>query len=150
MGNSGRTIGQIGCLVTSISMLIAKSGVQTSIANFNPGTFVEFLNQNGGFDSSGNLIYAPINKLSSFKYVNQISLSGMTKEQKLNTMKDYQSKGYYMVAEVSPRGEHWVAIDSINGNTVKMLDPATNYTDLWGSGKYTPQSTKTLNLFKVG
>ena len=69
MGNSGRTIGQIGCLVTSISMLIAKSGVQTTIANFNPGTFVQFLNKNGGFDGSGNLSYAPISKAApSFKW----------------------------------------------------------------------------------
>lgn len=151
MGNSGRTIGQIGCLVTSISMLIAKSGVQTNIANFNPGTFVQFLNNNGGFDSSGNLQYTPISKAApSFKWVNQIDLRGMSKEQKLNTIKNYQSQGYYMTAEVSTNGQHWVAIDNVSGNSIKIMDPATNLTDLWSSGKYTPSSTKTLNLFKVG
>lgn len=151
MGNSGRTIGQIGCLVTSISMLIAKSGVQTNISNFNPGTFVQFLNNNGGFDSYGNLSYAPISKAApAFKWTNQIDLRGMSKEQKLNTIKNYQSQGYYMTAEVSTNGQHWVAIDSVNGNTIRIMDPATNITDLWGSGKYTPSSTKTLNLFKVG
>ena len=151
MGNSGRTIGQIGCLVTSISMLIAKSGVQTNIANFNPGTFVQFLNKNGGFDSSGNLQYAPISKAApNFRWVNQIDLRGMSRSQKLNTIAKYQSQGYYMTAEVSTNGQHWVAIDSVNGNTINILDPATNITNLWGSGKYTPQSTKTLNIFKVG
>ena len=150
MGNSGRTIGQIGCLVTSISMLIAKSGVQTTIANFNPGTFVQFLNKNGGFDGYGNLSYAPISKAApSFKWVDQISLSGMTKEQKLNTIRNYQNQGYYMTAEVSTNGQHWVAIDSVNGNSIRVMDPGSNVTDLWGSGKYTPQSTKTLNLFRV-
>lgn len=150
MGNSGRTIGQIGCLVTSISMLIAKSGVQTTIANFNPGTFVQFLNNNGGFDGSGNLQYAPISKAApSFKWVNQIELTG-SREQKLNTIRNYQNQGYYMTAEVSPNGQHWVAIDSVNGNSIKIMDPGSSATDLWGSGKYTPQSTKTLNLFKVG
>ena len=151
MGNSGRTIGQIGCLVTSIAMLIAKSGVQTNIANFNPGTFVQFLNNNGGFDGDGNLAYAPISKAApSFKWVNQIDLTGMSKDQKLNTIRNYISQGYYITAEVSTSGQHWVAIDSVNGNSIRIMDPATNVTDLWGSGKYTPQSTKTINLFKVG
>ena len=151
MGNSGRTIGQIGCLVTSISMLIAKSGVQTTIPNFNPGTFVQFLNNNGGFDGSGNLQYAPISKAApSFRWVNQINLKGMSQEQKLNTIRNYQNQGYYMTAEVSTNGQHWVAIDSVNGNTINIMDPGSNVTNLWGSGKYTPQSTKTLNIFKVG
>lgn len=151
MGNSGRTIGQIGCLVTSISMLIAKSGVQTNIPNFNPGTFVQFLNNNGGFTSSGDLSYTPISKAApAFKWKDQISLKGMSKEQKLNTIRNYQNQGYYMTAEVSTNGQHWVAIDSVNGNTIRIMDPATNITDLWGGGKYTPSSTKTLNLFKVG
>lgn len=150
MGTSGRTIGQIGCLVTSIAMLISKSGVQTTIANFNPGTFVDFLNKNGGFDSSGNLQYGPISKAApSFRWVKQVNLVG-SREQKLNTIRNYQSQGYYMTAEVSTNGQHWVAIDSVNGNSIKIMDPATNITDLWASGKYTPSSTKTLNLFKVG
>lgn len=151
MGNSGRTIGQIGCLVTSISMLIAKSGVQTNIPNFNPGTFVQFLNNNGGFDGYGNLSYAPISKAApAFKWTNQVDLTGMSKEQKLSTISKYASQGYYMTAEVATSGQHWVAIDSVSGNRINIMDPATNITDLWGSGKYTPSSTKTLNLFKVG
>ena len=151
MGNSGRNIGQIGCLVTSIAMLIAKSGVQTNIPNFNPGTFVQFLNNNGGFDGGGNLQYAPISKAApSFRWVDQIDISSLSREQKLNTIRNYQSQGYYMTAEVSTSGQHWVAIDAVNGNSIRILDPATNITDLWGSGKYTPQSTRTLNIFKVG
>ena len=55
-----------------------------------------------------------------------------------------------MTAEVSTNGQHWVAIDSVNGNTINIMDPGSNVTNLWGSGKYTPQSTKTLNIFKVG
>lgn len=151
MGNSGRTIGQIGCLVTSISMLIVKSGVQTTIANFNPGTFVQFLNNNGGFDGYGNLQYGPISKAApSFRWVDQIDISGMSREQKLNTIRNYQNQGYYMAAEVATSGQHWVAIDSVNGNSIKIMDPGSNVTDLWGSGKYTPQSTRTLNIFRVG
>ena len=51
IGNTNSTIGNIGCLVTSIAILIEKSGVPTpNIEPFNPGTFVEALNKNGGFD----------------------------------------------------------------------------------------------------
>ena len=41
IGNTSSTIGNIGCLVTSIAILIEKSGVNTTIIPFNPGTFVE-------------------------------------------------------------------------------------------------------------
>ena len=149
MGNSGQNIGQIGCLVTSVAMLIQKSGVPTVIPNFNPGTFVQFLNQNGGFDSSGNLQYAPISKAAPrFRYVNQVSVKGMSKEQKLNAIRNYVSQGYYITAEVSNGGQHWVAIDSVSGNTIKIMDPGSNVSSLWNS-KYPWQATKTLNLFKV-
>ena len=57
IGSSGKSIGDIGCNVTSVAMLIAKSGVSTNISDFNPGTFVEALNSNGGFDSYGNFQY---------------------------------------------------------------------------------------------
>ena len=58
IGNTNSTIGNIGCLVTSIAILIEKSGVPTpNIEPFNPGTFVEALNKNGGFDERGNLYY---------------------------------------------------------------------------------------------
>ena len=56
MGTSGETLGKIGCLVTSVSMLIAKSGVPTNNvgATFNPGTFTKALNKVGGIDGNGN------------------------------------------------------------------------------------------------
>ena len=41
IGNTNSTLGQIGCLVTSISILIEKSSCNTTITPFNPGTFLE-------------------------------------------------------------------------------------------------------------
>ena len=44
---------------------ITKSGVPTpNIEPFNPGTFVETLNKNGGFDERGNLYYGPISNVN--------------------------------------------------------------------------------------
>ena len=78
IGNTNSTIGNIGCLVTSIAILIEKSGVPTpNIEPFNPGTFVEALNKNGGFDERGNLYYGPISKVvPNFKYIGNVNLRG--------------------------------------------------------------------------
>ena len=149
IGNSGKNIGQIGCLVTSIAMLISKSGVQTVISNFNPGTFVEFLSKNGGFDRYGNLQYAPISKAApNFRYVNSISVRGQSQKQKLNTLNNLLREGAYVVAEVKGNtGEHWVAVDSVSGNSIKMLDPGSQATDMWS--QYNWNNTSTFVYFKT-
>ena len=151
MGNSGKTICNIGCLVTSVSMLIAKSGVQTNIPNFNPGTFVEFLNSNGGFVSGGNFVWAGATKAApSFKYQGSVYVLGMTKQQKLEKLRSLISQqGVYVVAEVKGNtGQHWVAVDSINGDVINMMDPGTGSTDMWGT--YNWANTSTFTYYKVG
>lgn len=150
MGTSGKNIGQIGCLVTSISILIAKSGVQTNVDTFNPGTFVKFLNSHGGFANGGNYIWGSEQKIApKFKYVNKINVSGMTQTQKLNKIKELQSKGYYMTCEVKGNtGQHWVAVDNVNGNTINMMDPGSKSTNMWK--QYSWKNTSTIAYFKVG
>ena len=151
MGNSSGTIGSIGCLVTSVSILIEKSGVNTTIKPFNPGTFVEALNKNGGFDSNGNLQYAAISKaVPGFKYVGKIDLRGKTKEEKLSLIKQYLNAGYYITAEVkgaTPGNQHWVAVINIEGNSIIMVDPGTDQTNMWNAYNYT--KTSQFNYFKV-
>lgn len=150
MGRSGKTIGDIGCLVTSVAMQIAKSGVKTNIANFNPGTFVQFLNKNGGFDSVGNFVWATATKAApSFQYVGQVGVSGMTKEQKLAKIKELvNNKGIYVVAEVKGNtGQHWVAIDSVTGSNINMMDPGSNATNMWS--QYNWKNTSILAYYRV-
>ena len=150
MGNSGRTLCNIGCLVTSVSMQIAKSGVPTNISNFNPGTFVEFLNKNGGFISGGNFVWAGATKAApSFVYQGSVSVLGMTKQQKLDKLKSLVSQqGVYVVAEVKGNtGQHWVAIDGINGDTINMLDPSSSSNDMWGY--YNWANTSTFAYYRV-
>lgn len=78
--NSDRTIGQVGCLVTSIAILIKKSRVSTSnIVPFNPGTFVTALNNVYAFDGA-NLMYTPFSKVvPNFKYGGKVYLTGKSK-----------------------------------------------------------------------
>ena len=151
MGNSGQNIRQIGCLVTSVSMLIAKSGVKTNINPFNPGTFVEFLNKNGGFGSGGNFIWASTSNVApDFVFQDRVYLSGLSKDEKINKIKELVSqKNIYVVAEVKGNtGQHWVAIDSVSGSTINMMDPASDSTDMWS--QYNWENTSTLAYYKVG
>lgn len=152
IGNTNSTIGNIGCLVTSIAILIEKSGVSTpNIEPFNPGTFVEALNKNGGFDGSGNLQYAPISKVvPNFKYVGNVNLRGKSRSEKLTLITQYVNAGYFVTEEVkgaTPGNQHWVAITGVNGNNVTMVDPASNQTDLWSAYEWSKSSQ--FNYFKA-
>lgn len=150
LGNSGKTIKQIGCLATSVSMLIAKSKVPTNINNFNPGTFVEYLNSHGGFVSGGNFVWSAASLAApTFKYQGKISVAGMSREQKLNKIKELLNQNAYVVAEVKGNtGQHWVAIDGVSGNSVIMMDPGSASTDMWT--QYAWGNTSQLAYFKVG
>lgn len=145
IGNTSSTIGNIGCLVTSIAILIEKSGTApATITPFNPGTFVEALNKNGGFDEHGNLQYSPINKIiPDFKYIGNIGLRGKTRAEKLETISKYFNDGYYLAVEVKGATEgnqHWVAIIGIDGNEIVMVDPATNHTNMWNAYEWSKTS----------
>lgn len=151
IGNTNSTIGDIGCLVTSISILIEKSGVSTPMVPFNPGTFVEALNKKGGFDSNGNLQYAAVNKVvPEFKYVGKVNLRNKTREEKLATISQYYNQGYYLTVEVKGAiegNQHWVAVTGINGNNIIIVDPASDRTDMWSA--YEWGKTTQFNYFKA-
>lgn len=152
IGNTNSTIGNIGCLVTSIAILIEKSGVPTpNIEPFNPGTFVETLNKNGGFDERGNLYYGPISKVvPNFKYVGNVNLRGKSRSEKLALITQYVNAGYFVTEEVkgaTPGNQHWVAVTRVNGNNVIMVDPASNQTDMWSAYEWSKSSQ--FNYFKA-
>ena len=152
IGNTNSTIGNIGCLVTSIAILIEKSGVPTpNIEPFNPGTFVEVLNKNGGFDERGNLYYGPISKVvPNFKYVGNVNLRGKSRSEKLALITQYVNAGYFVTEEVkgaTPGNQHWVAVTGVNGNNVIMVDPASNQTDMWSAYEWSKSSQ--FNYFKA-
>ena len=150
MGNSGQTLAQIGCLVTSVSIQMARSGVKTSINPLNPGTFVEFLNNNGGIAGGGNFVWASPQKAApNFVYQGKESIAGLSREQKLEKIKNLVSQqGVYVIAEVKGNtGQHWVAVEGVNGSTVQMIDPASDSKDMWD--QYNWANTSTLAYYKV-
>ena len=151
IGNTTSTIGQIGCLVTSIAVLIEKSEVENKLVPFNPGVFVEELNKNNGFDNKGNLQYSAISKVvPNFKYMGIVDLKNRTRTEKLSLIKEYVDRGYYLAVEVKGATEgnqHWVAITDVEGNNIYIVDPASNYTELWPS--YDWDKTTQFIYFKV-
>lgn len=149
IGSSGKSIGDIGCLATSIAMLIEKSNVLNPINPFNPGTFVEELNKNGGFDRDGNLQYSAIKKVvPNFEFGGRVELKGKTKLEKLKKINEYQSKGYYLAVEVKgDTGQHWVAVLSVNGNNINMADPGSDGNVMWNT--YNWNNTSQFVYFKV-
>lgn len=151
IGKTSSTIGEIGCLVTAIAILIEKSGVNYTINPFNPGTFVNELNNNGGFSKTGSLQYAAVNKVvPSFKYMGNVNLRGKEKSEKLALITQYFNKGYYITVEVkgaTPGNQHWVAVTDINGNDIIMVDPASDQRNMWNAYKYS--KTSQFNYFKA-
>ena len=151
IGNTTSTIGQIGCLVTSIAVLIEKSEVENKLVPFNPGVFVEELNKNNGFDDKGNLQYSAISKVApNFKYMGIVDLKNRTRIEKLSLIKEYIDKDYYLAIEVKGATEgnqHWVAITGVNDNNIFIVDPASDNNDLWSA--YEWDKTTQFIYFKV-
>ena len=151
LDHSGATIGEVGCLATSIAIQVKRSGVNTSSigTDFNPGTFVQGMNKHNGFDGGGNLQWYAVNStIPGFQYVDKIRVLSKTKQEKIEILSELISKGYYVVAEVKGNtGQHWVAVESISGDNIKMMDPGSTATNMWN--EYGSENTSTYAYFKV-
>ena len=152
LGNSGENICQIGCTATSVAMLIAKSGVATNVeGEFNPGTFVKKMSSIGGFSSGGGINWYTISLVApNFQMASGtgIYILGWSKQEKLNKIKELLNQGYYLTVEVKGNtGQHWVAIDSVSGDNIIMMDPGSQATNLWSQYNWT--NTSRIVYFKA-
>lgn len=121
---SMRTMREAGCVVTSIAMLLRQHNVVTepNVSNFNPWIFNEQLKANGCFDNSANLYWGRVSKVyPSFKYVGSKTYS-------LANIRSLYNSGYACVIKVN--SYHYVALRSVNGSTVNIMDPGYNRTTL--------------------
>lgn len=157
IANSNSTLGDIGCLTTSIAMLVAKSnvldttlGAKIKSDELNPGTFAEALNKNGGYSSGGNLNWSAVtNIIPAFKFQGKTSLKGMSKAQKTTTIASKITQKQYCTAEVKgDSGQHWVAIDKVENNKVYMFDPGSNATDMFS--EYGWKNISELGCYQIG
>lgn len=121
-----KTVGQIGCAMTSVAMQIMRSGVQTTLgADFNPGTFASALAKVGGFDAKGNINWGAVSKIApGFQWTGRVR-NGVDS----NTIGELVSQGYYVILNVK-NGRHWVAVDRVEGNKIYMYDPGSGGTEV--------------------
>ena len=148
LGNSSDTVKASGCAVTSAAILMVHSGSVTS-DDFNPGVIVDFLNHNGGFSSGGLLNWwALSNYAPDFKYVDTYNvLKGSTQAEKAQEIKNYLDEGYYVMVRISnAKTTHFVAIDSVSGSRVTMMDPGSSSTSLFD--KYDAGDVTQVRLFR--
>ena len=128
LGSCGDTMAEIGCAVTSVAIQVVHSGCKSE-SSFNPGTLVDYLSKNGGFDSEGNLYWGAVTGLvSNFTFEKRAYFSSQTKSNITKELTTYINQGYYIVMSVKNDG-HWIAIDTIKNGVVYMMDPAQNKTD---------------------
>ena len=111
---------------------------------------IEKMKKVGGFDKDENLYYGPISKVvQNFEYVGSVELLEKTEQEKFRIINEYYSKGCYIAIEVKGNsgGQHWVAINDIKGNTINIVDPGSNNTNLWLA--YNSVNTSQIRYFKA-
>lgn len=133
--NSSKNMCQIGCLITSISMQIARSGTVITTESLDPGIAVKKFN----FASGGNLYWNSVRNLApNFLYKSKINLVGMDKEAIASKLLSYDPSKYYIVLHVGKisrsKAHHYVALDYVDDatNKIYIMDPSsTKNTDLY-------------------
>lgn len=124
-----KTIKQVGCLMTSVSILLKMTGLTDS--NFNPAVMNSYLKSHGGYVNGNNFVWASTDGyVSGWKHVGSATLSG-TNSTKMSKIKSLIQSGYYVTVCVK-NGGHWVAVTGYDDNDITMSDPASNSTGLFG------------------
>lgn len=120
IGKSNSTVGEVGCLITSISMQLMRSGVDLTVDNFNPGVAAKKFSFQGA-----NLVWESVSNVApSFSYMGKVNLRGKSKAEKIEITSNLVNQGYYVVANVK-NGGHWVAVTGVGNNTIYMSDPGS-------------------------
>lgn len=139
------TMAQSGCLVAAIATLMVHSGASDE-SGVDPGKLCTYLSNNGGFTSNSELYWGKVNgAVEGFSLANwSVSLSG-SRYDKAAQIERYLNQGYYIVVSVG-HGEHWVAVDSADGNgNINIFDPGYSYKKLFGS--YSDSGVTRIALF---
>ena len=125
------TMSNSGCLITSIAILMAKSGAEDP-NSFNPGVLRDryeskgFVSHNSSsVAADGNLSYAAYSKSNSpnFYSVGSSNYHPTPYNQIYDDLNTHLSRGEYAVVNVN-YGGHFVAVDYCSNGTVYIVDPA--------------------------
>lgn len=128
LGGSSATISSHGCLVTSIAIQIARSGLWPG--EFDPGVLVTQLNKIGGFNRKGYLQWEPLRAvLPSGMSMHCDTEKGPVADcvPTIDGIKAQIDAGRYVVFRAKV-AEHWVAVDYVKDGELYVYDPAFAHT----------------------
>lgn len=127
-----KTVCSVGCLMSSTSMGLAgtiipihedndssNKGVQA-----NPGTLNEWLNDNGGYDSTNDMYESVVPKIDPSRITWPADGMHRTNDLPFSTVSEYISKGRIVIGNVM-NGGHFVLLTgfSSDGDTFAVNDP---------------------------
>ncbi len=132
-----RPMRRIGCLITSVSIQVARSGTKigtlpSGFNDFNPGAFVTTLNNNGGFAGGGNFAWTGFSPIApnwriggSFVTINSSNTKKIAEiiSNELLTGYDNKYQKFIVICLYHNGGEHWVAVNGVENGQVKIFDP---------------------------
>ncbi len=125
LGNSNETVCSVGCLVTSISIQIARSGTTLKVDKFDPGVFAN----NMTFASDGSLTSSDYSSIApNFKFVTKIDVKGLSNNQIIEKINSYTGGNYYFTIYGVPTTsgtQHHVAYLSAENGVIKVQDPTS-------------------------
>lgn len=140
IGSSSKTIGEVGCLITSMSIQIARSGTKINADSFDPGVFMKHAKFNGA-----SLIWNSWSSIApNFKLVNDLKISG-TNLQKAQKVQSYIDQGCYVIVAVRNSG-HFVAVDRVEGDKIYMFNPGSNTYEIFST--YDPKGVNRILVLK--
>ena len=122
LGNSGQTMAESGCWVTTLAKLAMHTNCIDE-PSFNPGWLCEYLTKHNAFDSSGELNTAILRNIGLSRK-GYTSLRGKSVEYVTNECAKYINDGYAVALWVNTK--HVVAIVDIQNGQLVMSDPAQN------------------------
>lgn len=141
LGSSSVTVRQAGCLVTSLSMQIARSGTQlgtlpSGYTEFNPGAFVTSLDSHSDsfvsvegspadiFNWSGFSDIAPNWRTSEFTHLKTTDNATVADAISKELSEPYDGKYQkFILLNIKHPGEHWVAVTGVENGVVQIMDP---------------------------
>ncbi len=138
---SDDTMAKIGCLLTSYSMVIAKSSPTLLIQDFNPGTYGLAMKNAGALSYGGGIkdYYTPITVATGIQNPNvKIEELSGTYNYKLTRIINYLNEGYDVIIRVRSRqsaaeegsshDSHYVVVTGISDGEIYIADPGYNIT----------------------
>ena len=123
LGNSQYTMEDSGCLIVAVAKVIVQCGLR-SADEFTPGTLVEWLNENEGFTSDGDLYWGkPAEFVSGLSYSGTLleySSEGYSAEEYESQITSWVNSGYHVIISVN-YGGHWVPVDEAESAAVGQV-----------------------------